>query len=299
MDAVEWLRNLPDACADLIVTDPPYESLEKHRAIGTTTRLKHSKASSNDWFHVFPNNRFRELSSELYRVLRRNRHCYIFCDQETMFVLKPVVEKAGFRFWKPIVWDKVTMGMGYHYRARYEFVLFFEKGKRRLNDLSIPDVLEFKRVRNGYPAEKPLELIQTLIMQSSEEVPWVTDAPAGIRAWGAVCCHRSTLRNAIDRVARLRSRTVSTATRYSSMCRRTSSSHSIRCGSRRVPSSLRTRSSRPRTSQSTCIASTTSKERARLDFLPLIWEGVRETIGNHKQPRLCHTPQRAECVALD
>ena len=75
IDAVEWLRSLPDACADLIVTDPRYESLEKHRAVGTTTRLKHSKASSNDWFHVFSNCRFRELLSELYRVLRQNRHC--------------------------------------------------------------------------------------------------------------------------------------------------------------------------------------------------------------------------------
>jgi site-specific DNA-methyltransferase (adenine-specific) len=48
-DAICWLRELPDASVDLIVTDPPYESLEKHRAIGTTTRLKHSKAYSNDF----------------------------------------------------------------------------------------------------------------------------------------------------------------------------------------------------------------------------------------------------------
>ena len=40
---------------------PAYESLEKHRAIGTTTRLKHSKSSSNDWFKIFPNARFGEL----------------------------------------------------------------------------------------------------------------------------------------------------------------------------------------------------------------------------------------------
>jgi 16S rRNA G966 N2-methylase RsmD len=51
-DAIEWMRTLPEASVDLVVTDPPYESLEKHRAIGTTTRLKHSKASSNDWFTV-------------------------------------------------------------------------------------------------------------------------------------------------------------------------------------------------------------------------------------------------------
>ena len=34
------------------------------------------------------------------------------------------------------------------------------------------------------------------------------------------------------------------------------------------------------------------EERARLDFLPLIWEGVREAIGNHKQPRLWHAATR-------
>src|SRR5678816_1052290 len=88
LDAVAWLRDLPDASVDLIVTDPAYESLEKHRAIGTTTRLKHSKASSNDWFVIFPNARFPELFAEAHRVLKKNSHLYLFCDQETMFVAK-------------------------------------------------------------------------------------------------------------------------------------------------------------------------------------------------------------------
>jgi DNA modification methylase len=105
-DAVDWLRSFADESVDLIVTDPPYESLEKHRAIGTTTRLKHSKSSSNDWFQIFPNTRFPELMAEAYRVLARNRHFYLFCDQETMFVIKPIAESAGFKFWKPVVWDK-------------------------------------------------------------------------------------------------------------------------------------------------------------------------------------------------
>src|SRR5690242_3919304 len=60
-DAVTWLGGLPAGTVDLVVTDPPYESLEKHRAVGTTTRLKQSKASSNPWFRVFPNARFPEL----------------------------------------------------------------------------------------------------------------------------------------------------------------------------------------------------------------------------------------------
>lgn len=77
VDAVEWLRAIPGASVDLVVTDPPYESLEKHRAIGTTTRPKHSKASSNDWFAIFPNERFEELFAEVHRVLKKNTHFYL------------------------------------------------------------------------------------------------------------------------------------------------------------------------------------------------------------------------------
>lgn len=326
-DAVAWLRTLPAASVDLVITDPPYESLEKHRAIGTTTRLKHSKASSNDWFSIFPNARFPELFAEVYRVLRKDSHFYLFCDPETMFVAKPLAEAAGFKFWKPVIWDKClgpdtlvwteggtkriadievgdrvaipeggttrvqatrktrspalrlslsdgtevvasrehrflrsdgalveaislrpgsrlctrpvqlprtaqlrleielvaravriepatvtavedvgmqdlvdisiehedelfllangvvthncTIGMGYHYRARYECVLFFEKGKRKLNDLGVADIIEAKRINGGYPAEKPPEVSEVLVKQSSEPGELVIDPFTG------------------------------------------------------------------------------------------------------------------------
>jgi site-specific DNA-methyltransferase (adenine-specific) len=174
-DAVTWLRTLPSASVDLVVTDPPYESLEKHRAIGTTTRLKHSKASSNDWFSIFPNTRFPELFAEVYRVLKKDTHFYLFCDPETMFVAKPLGEAAGFKFWKPLIWDKCAIGMGYHYRARYECVLFFEKGKRKLHDLGIADIIAAKRINGGYPAEKPPEVSEVLIKQSTDPQQLVID----------------------------------------------------------------------------------------------------------------------------
>lgn len=178
-DAVSWLRSLDTGSVDLIVTDPAYESLEKHRARGTTTRLKHSKSSSNDWFQIFPNTRFPEFFKEAYRVLAKDRHFYLFCDQETMFVVKPLAEAAGFRFWKPLVWDKQRIGMGYHYRSRYEFILFFEKGKRRLNDLGVADIIQHPRVHRGYPAEKPVAVSSVLVRQSSERGELVVDPFAG------------------------------------------------------------------------------------------------------------------------
>ena len=174
-DAVAWLDRLPANSVSLAITDPPYESLEKHRAIGTTTRLKHSKASSNDWFAIFPNSRFDELFTQLYRVLAKNSHLYLFCDPETMFVAKPAGERAGFKFWKPLIWDKKSIGMGYHYRARYECILFFEKGKRKLADLGIADVLTEQRVYNGYPAEKPVSVSEILVKQSTSPGELVID----------------------------------------------------------------------------------------------------------------------------
>lgn len=179
LDAVAWLRRLPTESLDLIVTDPPYESLEKHRAVGTTTRLKHSKASSNDWFAIFSNSRFPELFQECFRALKTNRHFYLFCDAETMFVVKPLAEAAGFRFWKPLVWDKRRIGMGYHYRSRYEFILFFEKGRRKLNNLGIADIIEAPRVLNGYPTEKPVSVCEVLIAQSTAPGELVADPFCG------------------------------------------------------------------------------------------------------------------------
>src|SRR5438067_11289376 len=129
-DAIDWLRGLQDASVDLIITDPPYESLEKYRAIGTTTRLKHSKASSNDWFAIFPNARFPELFTEVYRVLRRDRHFYLYCDPETMFVAKPLAEAAGFKFWKPLIWDK-CLGP--------DTLVWTARGVRRIDEIETGD----------------------------------------------------------------------------------------------------------------------------------------------------------------
>lgn len=179
LDAVAFLERLEDASVDLVVTDPPYESLEKHRAVGTTTRLKHSKASSNDWFEIFPNRRFEELFAQIYRVLKKNRHFYLFCDPETAFVAKPIGEAVGFKFWKPLIWDKRKIGMGYHYRARYEMILFFEKGKRKLNDLGIPDIIEADRIHRGYPTEKPVAVSRVLISQSTQPREFVVDPFVG------------------------------------------------------------------------------------------------------------------------
>lgn len=160
---------------DLIVTDPPYASLNKWRSIGTTTRLGgHRDVESRDdskWFAEVPNEALPSLLGEFHRILRPDRHCYLMCDWETFEYLCRVEAFAAWDYHKPLVWDKILIGMGYHYRASYEFVVLLEKGKRRLHDLGIRDVLPVRNVPHGKkgrrPAEKPIELMELLIQQSS------------------------------------------------------------------------------------------------------------------------------------
>lgn len=155
--------------------------------MGTTTRLIKSKGSSNEWFSIFPNLRFPELFQQLYRILKKNSHLYVFCDQPTLFVMKPIAEEVGFKFWKFIIWNKEKIGMGYHYRSQHELILFLEKGKRKLNNLSIPDILSFPRIRGGYPAEKPVELLEVLVNQSSIEGDLIIDPFMGSGNVGVAC----------------------------------------------------------------------------------------------------------------
>lgn len=170
---LEFLRETPSNSINCIITDPPYESLEKHRKVGTTTRL------TNEWFPTILNESFKEIFEEFFRVLKDNSHMYIFCDFETMLHFSYFGQVAGFKLWKGIIWDKVNIGMGYHYRCRHEYILFFEKGKRKLNDLSVPDILTVKKVIGGYPTEKPVELADVLIKQSTIEGEIVLDPFCG------------------------------------------------------------------------------------------------------------------------
>ena len=192
-DAFELLRGLAPESVDLVVTDPPYESLQIHRARGTTTRL------TTNWFTTVPNERLPELLREVYRVLRPDRHFYLFCDEVTADVIKQQQKvgagrlpnggrkcSCGFVYWKEIVWAKTTLdggrirgGTGYHYRAASERILFFEKGKRALNDLGIPDVLMAPRAGVPGPAVKPGAVVRALIAQSTSPGELVLDPFCG------------------------------------------------------------------------------------------------------------------------
>jgi site-specific DNA-methyltransferase (adenine-specific) len=81
--------------------------------------------------------------------------------------------------------------MGYPYRSSYEFILLAQKGKRSPpEDRGVrnffSDIAEVEWIKNpdAYPTEKPVELYERLIQQSSSEGALVLDPFAGSGACG-------------------------------------------------------------------------------------------------------------------
>lgn len=208
-DAVELMKALPDESIDLLVTDPAYESIELYRKMGTPKKLGNSLSKNGKWFQYFPNDRYLEFFEELWRVMKKGTHQYIFADDITRDLIccgySPVTndtllrvgsylhkhdtviknDNVNFMYWKSIIYNKMKKGMGYHYRNQHEYIIFLEKvlrkGKhRQLNDKSVSSVLSFPRPSGKiFPTEKPVELLELLIKNSSEPDDVVLDPFCG------------------------------------------------------------------------------------------------------------------------
>lgn len=188
-DALSFVRSLAPGSFDLAILDPPWSSLERHRARGTTTRC------TGEWFDTLEMGEIVQVIGELYDVLAENAHCYVFGSQEDIFRLASyflLSRRLGepraddWTVWKALVWRYDRIGMGYHYRARHQLILFLEKGKRKIHDLGVPDVLEHGRAtqrtlggRKPYPTEKPVDLLRVLVRQSSSGGEAVVDPFCG------------------------------------------------------------------------------------------------------------------------
>src|SRR2546430_6649670 len=116
-------------------------------------------------------------NAPLFFFSSRRRHTRFDCDWSSDVCSSDL---------KEILWGKTTLdgtrirgGTGYHYRAASERILFFEKGKRTLADLGIPDVLLAARSTVPGPAVKPNAVVRTLLLQSSVPGEMVVDPFCG------------------------------------------------------------------------------------------------------------------------
>lgn len=173
-DALTFLNEQDHDSIHVMITDPPYWTLDKWRNMGTTTRLGGSLKVENQrpemFFETIDRDYLWEFLVQAGLNLTKDGHLYMFCDDIVAPIIMNYIRESKdtpFEDCHMLIWDKVNIGMGYHYRRRYECIIFaWKKVSRRLRDLGKPDIFQYKRITNGYPTEKPAALITELITQS-------------------------------------------------------------------------------------------------------------------------------------
>ena len=199
-DCLEYMKLIPDESIDLIVTDPPYRVTSRGSA-GNSGGMLQKDINKKGQVFSFNNINCQEYAPEFFRVLKDGSHCYVMTNHINLINMLNVFTNCGFHFIKCLIWDKGNKIMGQYYMSQFEYILFFRKGKGvRINNCGTSDILKVPNIKtkdsngkNIHDTEKPVELMEILINNSSKENQIVLDPFMGIGSTGIACINSERL----------------------------------------------------------------------------------------------------------
>ena len=198
LDCMEGLKLLESESVDLIVTYPPF-------GVGLQTKMNNlhngkKTYAERDKSYVEWDYDYDYLLKEFYRVLKNKSHCYIICADHQLRYWLNAIEKSDFKFRQLLVLLKripvISMAPEYRYMFQQEFVLYCDKGSRKLNKKRWrKSVIYFDNSdsKKLHPCQKTINIWKTFIEASSDEVNLILDPFMGIGgvAEGCKCFKRN------------------------------------------------------------------------------------------------------------
>jgi site-specific DNA-methyltransferase (adenine-specific) len=103
--------------------------------------------------------------------------CYVFANRDGLFHTKDSLEKSGWTFRNILVWDKVNMTMGYHWRNQVEYIVYCSKGATKKYVTGLPNIFHEKKP-TGLSA-KPSKIWETIMERQLKDGEVVCDPFAG------------------------------------------------------------------------------------------------------------------------
>ena len=193
-DCLGVLKNIPDNSIDLIVTDPPYPTTSRGNA-GNSGGMLQKDINKKGKVFTYNNINCKEYAPEFYRLLKDGSHCYVMTNHINLINMLNTFTDIGFHFIKSLIWNKGNKIMGQYYMSQYEYILFFRKGKgKKINNCGTSDILSIpnkktkdKGGKNIHDTEKPIELMEVLVNNSSQENELVLDPFMGVGSTGVAC----------------------------------------------------------------------------------------------------------------
>jgi site-specific DNA-methyltransferase (adenine-specific) len=175
-DCMNVLKDLPDKCIDLILTDPPYGiNYQSNMRVMSEKFDKLENDNNNSRFLAY---------KEFYRVLKDNTVAIIFCSFKNYADDYNELEKY-FNIKNCIVWFKGGGGIGdltHSLLTDYEMAIVGHKGQCQLRGKRYGSVWKSNKVNPNtmfHPTEKPIDIIQKMIESFSDEGNLVLDSYLG------------------------------------------------------------------------------------------------------------------------
>lgn len=179
-DCLELMKEIPRGGVDLVITDPPYGiSLTPQRKGGKFKDAKILNDDNLDWIDDWVN--------EIYGVAK-NVVC-VFCGWQKIDIFKIALEKK-FTIKNILVWDKDWFGMGNNYRPNYELCILCCKTNFTTKSNNKSNILKYRRLspnKMKHSCEKPVALIEDLIVELCNEGDTILDCFMGSGSTGVAC----------------------------------------------------------------------------------------------------------------
>lgn len=183
-DCLDLMKNIKDNSIDMVIIDPPY-STPTITGFGRKQVKNVADLSIQETY-------IKVLKSEFERILKQNAPVFIFCDDKYY----PSIYRAFYN-WQSvqmIVWDKGKIGMGKPFRKRHELIVYANREtinyNRTENITHYPTVLNYAVVlekERKHPAQKPIKLLEDLILGFSNETDTILDCFMGSGSTGVAC----------------------------------------------------------------------------------------------------------------
>ena len=189
-DCLEVMKLIPDNSVDCIITDPPYKVISGGQ---TKTANAFYKGKWKNNGKIFKHNEvdFNEnFMGEMFRVMKEQSHIYFFTNFLNLNKFLTLFEKSEFYIHNLLVWEKKPV-VNRWYLKNAEYVIFAKKGKAKsINNKGSKTVHKFDVPKNKtHPTQKPIDLIEYYIKNSTNENDTVLDMFMGSGTTGVACCN--------------------------------------------------------------------------------------------------------------
>jgi len=185
MDAIEFLKKIPDNSVDLIVIDPPFGIMPRGKM------MRNGERDNYKWDNINIKEFTLEYSNKLFNKLKQDSFMYVMWSQKYFNLGIEIFKPDRIIFWRMNNLLEYVKG-----DFAYDYIPIFvlKKGNPKLVEGKYSCDLEFTKPQSNFkkdkllhPTQKPLELLKHIIKISSKENDLVLDCFAGSGTTAIAC----------------------------------------------------------------------------------------------------------------